>query len=675
MRALPSRALDTVRSLPWRWIGFPLAVLFVFTVLVGLNLNGSSIALDTSADPAPGLIAGKPRPIRSDEFLIDTPLAISDVRQGFPKDPWIGLSRADQSALAHGAPTAELPTFFRPQIWGYLFGGAGIGLAVSWWLGYAICLWGLFALVGLITRKPLLSAGLAVVGTFTPYTGWWTASQSELILGYSALAAAGLIAAWTVTRRWVAAAFSVASGLIGVALVLTLYPPWQVSVGLVLLALCVGYAVDQKVPLWRFAGTIAGAAVIAGPILGVWYLQNHDAISAQTSTIYPGHRVTVAGTAALSSVIDAPLNFWMAGDAGRTLGTAGRDGVSTNPSEASSTWIALPVLLLAVLGALELAVRRWRRGPPEDPDPQPTSTWGLGLVSLMTLLLLGWAFVSLPDVIGSLTLLRRVQPERVPLALGVAQIVLVALAVRHRGSRPVVWSWPFLAAAAVATAFSVLYADRHLSWDDGATPWLLVLASGAFVGAALAAAMHRRTAGAAMALLAVFAMVSWSTINPLQHGVRPLVEDSVVRALASASKDSGNPRVMVFSKDPGTGLSLVAKARAAGLQSLSGTTIYPDRALMTSLAPDQESLWNNYVNYVWAPVPESTPARIVQLRGTLMRLDISPCDPVLLRGTRPGWVLSEIPLTASCLTQVDHLARHRGVVDKAVWIYRIDGTR
>src|SRR5205823_3746189 len=93
--------------------------------------------------------------------------------------------------------------------------------------------------------------------------------------------------------------------------------------------------------------------------------------------------------------------------------------------------------------------------------------------------------------------------------------------------------------------------------------------------------------------------------------------------------------------------------RIAGLQSLSGTTLHPDSGLMARLAPGQEALWNNYVQYLWSPRPTGSPALITQVRGTLMTLAIDPCDPVLLDGADPGWVVSAEPLVdASCLNEV-----------------------
>ncbi len=659
----------------WRWVAFPVLVFAAFVVMVGLNLNGSSIALLSDATHAPGLVAGTPRAIRADEYLIETPLAVSAVRQSFPDTQYIGLTPIDQIATTHAGPTVQWPTLFKPQSWGYLVAGSSRGLAVSWWWPYVIGLWGSFALIGLLTRRPLLSAALACAATFTPYAGWWSAPAPPLYIGYTAAAGACVIGAWLVSRRWVAAVLGAAAGAFGVALTLALYPPWEISLVFVLAALVVGFGLDHAIPWRRLVWPTALGLGVAVALLGVWFLQNDGAIRAQTDTVYPGHQVSAAGTATWAQLLDAPLNFWMTGTAGGTLGTAGHLGTPANQSEAASSWLPLPVAALIVLGALELIVvglrsRRRREARPAADAPEVTRdlVWTLSLLSGVGLLLLGWAVLPLPGALGSLTELRRVEPYRTQLALGFDALLLVAVATRVSVRRPVAWRWPVLVVAALATAATTVYSERHLPWDRASVPTVLVVLSGLALGATFAGLLRRRVAVVAALTLAVYAVVSWGLINPLQHGITPLTRDRLVRSVKSATHGTANPRVEVFGRETGVSLVLVAKVRAAGLQSLTGTTLYPNAALMSRLTPTQRSLWNNYAQYRWVAAPAGTPATIVQTHGTQMQLTVSPCDPTLLAGARPGWVVSDSPLAGSCLTPVSSVRQQTGSV---VHLYRV----
>ena len=666
----------------WRWASFPVAVLVIFLVLVGLNLNGSSISILSPGRT--GLVAGQPRAIRSDEWAIQTPVALSSVAQNLPSKPWIGLTPTDQAAASHGGPTSDWTEVLRPQDWGYLAIGESRGLAVSWWWTFTISLLGCFALIGFVTRRPLMSALLAIAATFTPYAGWWSAPAPGLFLGYAAMAGACLLAAWTVRRKRYAAAYAVAAGLFGVALTLVLYPPWEVSLAWVLVAVCGGYAIDARIGWRRFLWPVALGVGVSGVALGAWYGQHRDAIRAQTDTIYPGQRVNVAGTDTLSKLVDAPLNFWMTHQTGVTLGAGGRGGGLANLSEYSSTWLPLPVVALIMLGVLELIGRRlypWvqsRRAGTAPSAPEPVAgevardsvpLWTLVLLSAAVLLLLSWSLVSLPSFIGKITQLQRTEPSRTPLALGLAVVLLVGAAIRLPGPRPVLWRWPFLVLAGAATAALTLADEHRMPWDGSHVSGALVLLSGFALGITFAGLLYSRAVvvGVAGLALAVYAVASWAPINPLQHGIGPIRQDPLVRRLESVTKGTDNPRVELFASTRNNFVT-VAKIRASGLQSLTGTTFYPDAAFMRELLPSQERLWNNYLQSRWVATAPGTPAVLKDVRGTQMELDVPVCDPVILADANPGWVVSDTPLTATCLTSVSVVQ-----VPKypEMWIYRI----
>ena len=660
-----------VRQSIFRWAIFPLAVLVVFVTLVGFDISGSSIAVFSSQPEADGLIAGTPRAIRSDEFLLQTPNAISSVAQGLPANAWIGLNNADQAVAAGGGATLDWSTLFIPQDWGYVLLGASRGLAVYWWWPFAVSLWGFFGLFGILTRRPLLSAGLAVAATFTPYTGWWLPSYT---VGHAAVAAAAVLGAWMVRRTSWAILLSVIAGWSGAVFALTLYPPWQVSLALVIAALGVGFVLDRRIPWRRVAWTTGAALTVTAGVALVWMLQHSQTIATVSSTYYPGQRKTVAGTGSLETFLSAPLNFWMVGDAGTSLGADGRVGPYANLSESSSSWFPLPVIALAILGVgfiIVRAVRQRRIARPnlgvqsdllnDSVTVRSEPVWMLSLLSAVILVLLAWTLLPMPDWFGVVTQLQRVQPSRTSLALGFAAIMLVAVATTVQ-RRPTVWGWPWLLAASVLTAVITVWSAERLPWDTSLVSMKLVAVSGLALGVLFAMLLGSLRPSLAGVLLAIFAFVSWAPINPLQHGLAPLTNNALVKELQVVTAESDNPRTMVFGD-----FFTVAKVRSAGLESVSGATAYPDVALMTALAPDQEKLWNNYAQYRWIPAATGTSPVIERVNGSGMTLTIDPCDDVIADMVQPAWAVSEAPLDASCLVPV---ATVDG--DKEFYIYAVN---
>lgn len=650
----------------WRWALFPVVVLGILITMVGLDLNGTSISAFSDTPSEHGLLAGEPIGIRGDEFLLETPNALSSVQRGLPVTAWIGLSEVDQAVAAGGGPALDWSTILKPQDWGFIVLDESRGLSWNWWFPFAVSLWGTFALIGVITRRPALAAALALVATFTPYSAWWLPA---VLVGYASLAGAAILGAWVARGTRLAAALAVGAGLSAGALAMVLYPPWQYSLALLVVTICLGFALDRRVPWRRVLWTSAIAVAMAGTALLVWTLQHSAAIAAIASTYYPGQRRTTAGGGSLAVLLDAPLNFWMVGDAGASLGAGGEGGQFSNLSEASSSWFPFSVVVLIAAGAIALAwrVQRIRRSDDRLPTtegvrPSHEPVWMLGLTSAFIAVLLAWTFLPLPGWLGIITQLQRVQPSRTTLALGLAALLLVAVATTVR-VKPRIWSLPWLAAAAIVGGIATVWSAENLPWNPELVPTMLAGVSGFVLTALFAALLSRRLVMPAAALLAVYAFVSWSLVNPLQHGISPLSADPLVRELRTVANADANPRTLVFGD-----LATVARVRAAGFQSVSGTTPYPDADLMRELAPEQDALWNNYAQYEWTPAPANSTPHIERVSGSMMRLSISPCDPVVAERTEPGWVVAEVALDGyACLTPLSVVD---GAGDRTLHVYR-----
>ncbi|MFD1824945.1 DUF7657 domain-containing protein [Mumia zhuanghuii] len=662
-------AARSYRRARTRVLAFPLLVGLTLLLLVAANVNGSSMAVLSGDDDPPGLILGEPRPVRSDEYRLRTPIAISSVKQDFPRAPWIGLAPINQAATAHGGPTRDWSTMLKPQDWGYLLLGADRGFAWSWWWSFAIGLAGSYVLFLTLTRRIALSALTAIAATFTPYAAWWTAPPPSLFVGYGALAGGlFLLAVRARTQSW-RITYAALAGLAGAGFALALYPPWQVPLVWVVGAVVLGRVIDERIGARHVVALLGVTATVAGVPLLTWLVQNRDAISATIGTYYPGQRITEAGSGSLSVLLDAPLNFWLAGDAGATLGADGRGGPWANLSESASSWFSVPVVVVIALVVLVETVRRHRLRPPTAEDSTvgglsghaAPAHWTLVLLLAAIGLLLAWTFLPLPDLLGQVTALNRVQPTRTALALGFAQVLLVAVAAGDTRLSARV-RWAVVAVAAAGTGVTASWSARALPWDDTLAPALEVVVSGALLGGALMAVVTARRTAAAAALLAAYTVTSWIIVNPLQLGTAPLTAHPLARTLDRLGAAETNPRVAVVG-----GLDTVAIVRAAGLQSVSGTTPYPDTDLMNRLAPADERLWNNYAQYLWEPAPPGTDVTISQLRGAVMRLAVDLCDPVVHDQVDPGWVVADRRLSADCLTGAARV-RNEGT---GYWIYRV----
>ncbi len=640
-----------------RLLAFPIAVVIGFGALVALNLNGSStgVLAGSWAQANSSVVVGKNRPVRSDEYRYATPFQVGNVRAGFPVQPWIGLTPTNFMATTYNVPNNNWAELLKPSDWGYHLFGPSRGLAWTWWMALALPLLTLYWLLFLLTRSPLASAALAVAGTFTPYAAWWTTPSPGLVVGFVAGFAACSLAAIRARRVWPMVALSGAAGLSAAASFLVLYPPWTILGVWITGGLVGGQLLDRRIGWRRSAVVIGTASATAGAVLVPWYLQNRDAIKATADTIYPGQRISQSGEAKLPFLLDAPLNFWFA--LKNVTFTRTPDGIPlSNLSETSSTWLPLPIVLIAIGCALWIG---WRRKPGQtfetagDQQALEFGRWTVLLTAGTTALILAWAVLPLPSFVGKLTLLSHVSGSRAPMALGLGTILLVAMSyAAARNVRLPKQFWVLWIFAIAATGGLTAWSWSQLPTGNLGTVWTAAV-SGLVCGLAFALVAIARWRIAGGVILACYCLASWVIVNPLVKGLGPLANDPIVTATQQVLKTDPQAKFVVLGESIKVNalewIKVNALVQSSGAQSLSGVTFYPTKSVMESLLPGQEDIWNNYVIYRWQSDSEAQPAYARSDGLTRATLHINMCSPQV-RALGITNIVSTTPLTdVSCL--------------------------
>ena len=113
----------------YRWyVGF-----FLFAILVLLGIHGSSIGIYSAILHSPDTaLWGTNRVIRSDEWMINTPLAFSQYFNGFAYFSDIVRGTATDMFMVYAQPVRDFMVIFRPFQLGYLFLSPAGGLAFFW---------------------------------------------------------------------------------------------------------------------------------------------------------------------------------------------------------------------------------------------------------------------------------------------------------------------------------------------------------------------------------------------------------------------------------------------------------------------------------------------------------------------------------------------------------------
>lgn len=391
-----------------------LLLLAVFAALVGYGTTGSSldVGLRDNTDLVRAVdharLAGTSRPIRSDEWLVFTPLSIAQSNHT-PPFPIVNrqLGPDGQNMLVAGmtgVPVAHLSQLAKPATWGFHVFDLRRALAWYWWLpifGGLFAVWGVMSVLapgrwglGLATAATFVSSGYVVAWSNWPaYTVLFPATAFFLFFRiFQTRHALGLLA------------LGVALGLSLAGFVFVLYPPWQVSLGYLFLFLTAGVAVRERI--WarldaRRAVALALSATVAVILVWAWWRDASDAIAAMRATVYPGQRTAVTGGGmALWQAVRGVFNHHSIYFLGAT---------STNQSEAASFVYLFPVLIAA---ALVPGLGRRRPGWPE-----------LALMAFC-LLVLWFQFAGFGAKLAAWSQWGRVPTYRTDLALGLASILL-----------------------------------------------------------------------------------------------------------------------------------------------------------------------------------------------------------------------------------------------------------
>ena len=288
------------------------------------GLNGSSTALwRYYADrelPTAGVLAGTPKEVRSDEWMLQTPWLFSQAAQApsfSVRNPSIG---SDVTPLVTNLPVRHWSTIFRPQMWPFFFLNVERAFAFYWNFKSFALLLGAFLFFGVLTGgKTLLDLGGALFVAFSPFLQWWLSTPTCL----PEMLAMFFFALWLIAvvarsqSRW--RIFAAGVGLVFALpnFVFCCYPRFQIPLvylgaGLLLGGLALRSRPDALVRL-RLACLITTTGFIAF-LTWLWWREVAEVIRITALLSYPGLTRFTGGGFEWNRFLDPFLEFSMTGD-------------------------------------------------------------------------------------------------------------------------------------------------------------------------------------------------------------------------------------------------------------------------------------------------------------------------------------------------------------------------
>lgn len=406
-----------------------LFLLLLFCILVGTGMTGSSLGLGLSQDSEPvqadtKRLFGVNRPIRSDEWLVFTPMAIAQVNHS-PSFPVVNknLGPDGQNMLVvgmTGVPVVHISQIAKPATWGFFVFDLRRALAWYWWLpvfGAIFAIWGVMNIllpgrwaIGLVTSGIFVMSGyVAAWSNWPAYAAMFPAIAFCIFFK--------MLEPTQIRSWWRSLVLGAVLGGALAGFVLVLYPPMQIPLGYLFLFLTVAVVVRDRLWSTMDAAKALGlllAAAIAGLICWVWWMDAKSAIEAVQATIYPGQRTAVPGGGMMGwQALKGFLNHHSLHYEKATL---------TNQSESASFFYFYPLVFAT------LAVQAFRRQLP--------SVIQIALVAFCVLVLC-FQFVGIGSFLSELSLWGRVPLRRADVSLGLASILLCSIALAEGANRKI----------------------------------------------------------------------------------------------------------------------------------------------------------------------------------------------------------------------------------------------
>lgn len=558
------------------WV-YPAVLLLGLAFFTALKISGTSAGMYhqllygiNSSDP--NLIYGSPKAVRADEWQGATPLTVGQAANDYPKvNAQLGSGR--DLGLVVETPYRHWSTVFKPQNWPFFVMGFEHAFAMKWWLPlFLLLVSSYFFVLKLFPGRRWLAVFFSLSVGLSPFLLWWyqTSAVAGMAYGFMLLILIRrILENEPIARiRNTKAATALTVGALAFILTcfaLLLYPPFQISIAVVVLFYGLGYVAGKLVrepknrtALLKRLALLAVGAAVAGIISFVFINGNKAPIDAISGSLYPGKRVTRSGDLQPLRLVHGYLMPLQ------------QDGVVLfrNLSESSTFITLLPFLLLP--GYLLLAYE-YRKTKKLD--------WLFLAIQLICTLLLFRASVSFGDSLYKPLLINRVPGARLLIGIGFAgflQLLFFMKKYQELKLAPLFTKYLPLVLGGLTLAVLIaasLFVDRH--YDTRGHGYAEMSLLGLGFAAIVAAAVAKRPT-LALGLLLLFSAASSFRIMPLYRGLGNLTDNDLTRTIQKVSKP-GDSWVILDN------LEFENLAFAAGRQNLSGSQVYPDNKFWEAL--------------------------------------------------------------------------------------------
>ncbi len=563
--------------------------LVLFILCIVFEISGSSIGMwaEYLGIEDGGVLIGKSRPIRSDEWAVSTPFMISQYKN-YPEtfSYFSNTVRGTMTDifLEYGQAAKNLLMIYRPFYLGYLILPIAKGMAFFWCGRYIALFLVSFEFGRYMTRdRRGLSVVYAFMLTLAPTVQWWFAINGLVeMLIFAQLSILMLYQFMTkedkIVRILCAAVIVICAG----GYILTFYPGWQVPGAYVILGLIIWTVWEhyEECSMSRQDWIIiaVSSVFLLASMLYLLY-QSGETIQALLNTEYPGNRTETGG--GMGALLGNYLtNFWYA---------------TTENFTYKNVCNSAEIIDFFPLGLILLIHNAFRKRKLEH---------------FSAILLILWCFfgvyclIGFPTVLAKLTLMSFSLASRVRIWFGIVNLLMLIYELSRLGKIQVSISVKNVISLAFALGISGLAIGLNRQYFSAGKAVIIILLSYAVCKGALDYA-DRKIAIIWNSCMIFVMLIAGVLINPVRSGIDFLENSEYINQIEGVVESDPSGKWVAAGMNFPMQNSLIM----AGAPTVNSTNIYPNLELWEMLDPDgtYSEIYNRYAHITINLKPEGLP--------------------------------------------------------------------
>lgn len=565
----------------------------LFIILVVFKFHGSSIGMwdylykDYGDETVQTKIyEGTPRSIRSDEWLVQTPLYLSQVMK---EDKLTRInenmrSNGEDMVVASYSPVLDATILGKPFSWGFLFLDKERGFSWYWWLKVISLFMVSYEMALMLSKrnKKIALFGASCIA-FSPGIQWWFSTfVADLII----FAQGALVATYYYFRSKEDIKKKIINLIIfticGIGFVISLYPAIQVCLGYLCAIIFIYLIVKNKEKIKKKDILYFSVSVfVILSVIAYFIFTAREALSLMLGTTYPGARVELGGNSELYLLSSYAFSWLL----------PYKDPQMLNASELSSFISLIPLTLIIFF---------FRKR--DDEDNKLMVSMYIYMIIMLIFVVFGF-----PEILAKITLFSYIPVLRLLLVVGLTStyllIMILSNIVQRENKINIVIS-SVITIASIIIIYLPLYGSEGHKYlhKEGVLIGMLVFAILIYL-------FVRGYTKNLLPYVMVFMIIAGFFVNPISRTLAPIYEKEVCKNIVKINKEDPGKWVSINNL---YGASLLI---ANGVEVFNGVHYYPDLNMWRTLDTENiyEDIYNRYAHVLFDITNEETKFELVQV--------------------------------------------------------------